>query len=145
MVLGCAYSSSIHSVEAPRNKPNRAPLENSQNGIPIRRMPDFIKPLVSWLMPRIGPKGLEFARARVEMKAIESVLHLRRNKPNQKQPNSLQKEENNLYEGQKSNLSSSLIDIQHVSEQGTSSSSGISSNPTNHSSTVPFKSRMAAA
>jgi coenzyme F420 hydrogenase subunit beta len=26
----------------------------------------------------VGPKGLEFARARVEMKAIESVLHLRR-------------------------------------------------------------------
>ncbi|MEM8649694.1 MAG: Coenzyme F420 hydrogenase/dehydrogenase, beta subunit C-terminal domain [Pseudomonadota bacterium] len=56
-------------------------LENSQNGIPVRRMPEFIKPLVSWLMPRIGPKGLEFARARVEMKAIESILHLKRNKP----------------------------------------------------------------
>ena len=29
-------------------------------------------------MPRIGPRGLEFARARVEMKAVETVLHLRR-------------------------------------------------------------------
>jgi coenzyme F420 hydrogenase subunit beta len=32
-------------------------------------------------MPRIGPRGLEFARARVEMKAVESVLHLERAKP----------------------------------------------------------------
>jgi coenzyme F420 hydrogenase subunit beta len=32
-------------------------------------------------MPRIGPRGLEFARARVEMKAIESVIHLRRDHP----------------------------------------------------------------
>jgi coenzyme F420 hydrogenase subunit beta len=32
-------------------------------------------------MPRIGPKGLEFGRARVEMKAVETVLHLRRQEP----------------------------------------------------------------
>ena len=32
-------------------------------------------------MPRIGPRGLEFARARVEMKAVETVLHLRRQLP----------------------------------------------------------------
>ena len=36
---------------------------------------------MGWLMPRIGPKGLEFARARVEMKAIETILHLRRLEP----------------------------------------------------------------
>lgn len=29
-------------------------------------------------MPRFGPRGLEFARTRVEMKAAETVLHLRR-------------------------------------------------------------------
>jgi coenzyme F420 hydrogenase subunit beta len=29
----------------------------------------------------VGPRGLEFARARVEMKAAETVLHLRRAKP----------------------------------------------------------------
>ena len=34
-----------------------------------------------WLMPRVGPKGLEFARARTEMKAIETILHLRRERP----------------------------------------------------------------
>ncbi|MEN9498970.1 MAG: hypothetical protein RIS83_789 [Pseudomonadota bacterium] len=32
-------------------------------------------------MPLIGPRGLEFARARVEMKAVESVLHLERAAP----------------------------------------------------------------
>ncbi|MFO0144812.1 MAG: coenzyme F420 hydrogenase, partial [Betaproteobacteria bacterium] len=37
--------------------------------------------LVGWLMPKIGPRGLEFARSRVEMKAIESVLQLRREAP----------------------------------------------------------------
>jgi coenzyme F420 hydrogenase subunit beta len=36
---------------------------------------------MGWLMPRVGPKGLEFARARLEMKAAESVLHLRRTAP----------------------------------------------------------------
>jgi len=44
-------------------------------------MPDWVRPLVAWLMPRIGPRGLEFARARVEMKASETVLHLRRQEP----------------------------------------------------------------
>jgi coenzyme F420 hydrogenase subunit beta len=48
-------------------------------GLPLRQMPDWARPIVGWLMPRIGPKGLEFARARVEMKAIETVLHLRQN------------------------------------------------------------------
>jgi coenzyme F420 hydrogenase subunit beta len=40
-------------------------------------MPDWARPIVAFLQPRIGPRGLEFARARVEMKAIETVLHLR--------------------------------------------------------------------
>jgi coenzyme F420 hydrogenase subunit beta len=50
-------------------------------GLPLRRMPDWVRPIVSWLQPRIGPKGIEFARARVEMKAAETVLHLRRSMP----------------------------------------------------------------
>jgi coenzyme F420 hydrogenase subunit beta len=49
--------------------------------LPLRQMPDWLRPLVGWLMPRIGPKGMEFARARVEMKAIETILHLRRHAP----------------------------------------------------------------
>lgn len=50
-------------------------------GMPLRRMPGWLRPLVSFLQPRIGPRGLEFARARVEMKAVETVLHLRRTHP----------------------------------------------------------------
>ncbi len=50
-------------------------------GLPLRSMPNWARPIVAWLMPRIGPRGLEFARARVEMKAAETVLHLRRVMP----------------------------------------------------------------
>jgi coenzyme F420 hydrogenase subunit beta len=50
-------------------------------GMPLRRMPDWLRPIVSFLQPRVGPRGLEFARARVEMKAVETVLHLRRVHP----------------------------------------------------------------
>ena len=50
-------------------------------GMPLRRMPNWLRPIVSFLQPRIGPRGVEFARARVEMKAVETVLHLRRTHP----------------------------------------------------------------
>ncbi|MEM7652216.1 MAG: coenzyme F420 hydrogenase, partial [Pseudomonadota bacterium] len=55
-----------------------ANVERAAGGLPLRKMPEWLRPIVGWLMPRIGPRGLEFARARVEMKAIETVLHLRR-------------------------------------------------------------------
>ncbi|MGZ2256824.1 Coenzyme F420 hydrogenase/dehydrogenase, beta subunit C-terminal domain [Roseobacter sp. A03A-229] len=58
-----------------------ANTERAAGGLPLRRMPDWLRPLVSWLQPRIGPRGLEFARARVEMKAAETILHLRREAP----------------------------------------------------------------
>ncbi len=58
-----------------------ANVERAAGGLPLRRMPQWLRPIMGWLMPRIGPKGLEFARTRVEMKAIETVLHLRREKP----------------------------------------------------------------
>lgn len=72
-------------LEAPGSRGSRAGavkgfLANTRlaaGGLPLRQMPDWVRPIVGWLMPRIGPKGLEFARARVEMKAIETVLHLR--------------------------------------------------------------------
>ncbi len=47
----------------------------------MRRMPNWLRPIVAWLQPRTGPRGLEFARARVDMKAVETVLHLRRAEP----------------------------------------------------------------
>ena len=56
-------------------------VELAAGGLPLRKMPNWLRPIVSWLMPRIGPRGLEFARTRVEMKAIESILHLRRELP----------------------------------------------------------------
>ena len=55
-----------------------ANTERAAGGLPLRAMPDWARPIVAFLQPRIGPRGLEFARARVEMKAIETVLHLRR-------------------------------------------------------------------
>lgn len=59
-------------------------VENTRlaaGGLPLSRMPDFLRGIMAWLMPLIGPRGLEFARARVEMKAAETILHLRREKP----------------------------------------------------------------
>jgi coenzyme F420 hydrogenase subunit beta len=59
-------------------------VENTRlaaGGLPLRRMPDWMRGVMGWLMPKIGPRGLEFARARLEMKAAETVLHLRREEP----------------------------------------------------------------
>ncbi len=58
-----------------------ANTERAAGGLPLRSMPDWARPIVAFLQPRIGPRGLEFARARVEMKAIETILHLRRAHP----------------------------------------------------------------
>ena len=78
-------------LEAPADKGKRAGpvkgfLENTRRaagGLPLRRMPGWLRPIVGWLMPKVGPKGLEFARARVEMKAVETILHRRRERPAQ--------------------------------------------------------------
>jgi coenzyme F420 hydrogenase subunit beta len=58
-----------------------ANVERAAGGLPLRRMPDWVRPIVSWMMPRFGPRGLEFARTRLEMKAAETVIHLRRERP----------------------------------------------------------------
>ena len=50
-------------------------------GLPLRKMPNWLRPIVGWLMPRVGPRGLEFARARLDMKAAETIIHLRREMP----------------------------------------------------------------
>jgi coenzyme F420 hydrogenase subunit beta len=76
-------------LEAPGSAGNRRGavagfLKNvarAAGGLPLRGMPNWLRPLVGWLMPRIGPRGVEFARARVEMKAVETVIHLRRQHP----------------------------------------------------------------
>jgi coenzyme F420 hydrogenase subunit beta len=67
-----------------RRGPVKGFLQNTiraAGGLPLRRMPDWARPIVGWLMPRVGPRGLEFARARVEMKAVETIVHLRREAP----------------------------------------------------------------
>ena len=56
-------------------------VERAAGGLPLNTMPNWLRPIVAFLMPRFGPRGLEFARARVEMKASETVLHLRREQP----------------------------------------------------------------
>jgi len=58
-----------------------ANTERAAGGLPLRRMPDWLRPIVGWIMPRFGPRGLEFARTRVEMKAAETIIHLRREEP----------------------------------------------------------------
>jgi coenzyme F420 hydrogenase subunit beta len=58
-----------------------ANVERAAGGLPLRRMPNWVRPIVGWFMPRIGPRGLEFARTRLEMKAAETVVHLRRERP----------------------------------------------------------------
>lgn len=76
-------------TEAPGTRGNRTSpvkgflknVELAAGGLPLRSMPNWLRPIMGWLMPKIGPRGLEFARARVEMKAIETVLHLRRAHP----------------------------------------------------------------
>jgi coenzyme F420 hydrogenase subunit beta len=58
-----------------------ANVQRAAGGLPLRAMPDWLRPLVGWLMPKFGPRGLEFARTRVEMKACETVVHLEREEP----------------------------------------------------------------
>jgi coenzyme F420 hydrogenase subunit beta len=67
-----------------RQGPVKGFLDNTARaagGLPLRSMPNWLRPIMGWLMPKVGPRGLEFARARVEMKAAETVLHLRRSLP----------------------------------------------------------------
>ncbi|MBM2575426.1 Coenzyme F420 hydrogenase/dehydrogenase, beta subunit C-terminal domain [Jannaschia sp. Os4] len=76
-------------LEPPASKGDRTRavqgfVENTRRaagGLPLRRMPGWLRPIVAWLQPKVGPKGVEFARARLEMKAAEAVLHLRRAAP----------------------------------------------------------------
>ena len=83
-LLGDEITTSPLTSRGKRHRSVAGFLENVQRaagGLPLRRMPDWLRPIVGWLMPRVGPRGLEFARSRVEMKAIESVIHLRREEP----------------------------------------------------------------
>jgi coenzyme F420 hydrogenase subunit beta len=83
-LLGDEVRTSVPGSAGKRQGPVRgflANVERAAGGLPLRRMPNWLRPIVGWLMPRVGPRGLEFARARVEMKAVETVIHLRREEP----------------------------------------------------------------
>jgi len=83
-LLGDEVRTSTPGSAGNRRAPVKGFLGNIQRaagGLPLRRMPEWLRPIVGWLMPRIGPRGIEFARARVEMKALETVVHLRRERP----------------------------------------------------------------
>jgi coenzyme F420 hydrogenase subunit beta len=83
-LLGDEISTAAPGTAGKRAGAVKGFLENTRRaagGLPLRRMPDWLRPIIGWLMPRIGPRGSEFARARVEMKAVESVLHLKRAEP----------------------------------------------------------------
>ena len=83
-LLGDEIETSRPGDAGKRRGPVQGFLKNTERaagGLPLRSMPNWLRPIVAWLMPKVGPRGLEFARARVEMKAIETVLHLRRVHP----------------------------------------------------------------
>ncbi|MFN5447858.1 MAG: Coenzyme F420 hydrogenase/dehydrogenase, beta subunit C-terminal domain [Burkholderiales bacterium] len=83
-LLGAEVELSAPGSAGRRHGPVMGFMENTRRaagGLPLRSMPNWLRPLVGWLMPKIGPRGLEFARARVEMKAIETVIHLKREEP----------------------------------------------------------------
>ena len=58
-----------------------AAVERAAGGMPLRRAPGWARPLIAWAMPRFGPRGLEFARTRVEMKVLEGIVNLRAHRP----------------------------------------------------------------
>jgi coenzyme F420 hydrogenase subunit beta len=83
-LLGDELRKSAPGSAGRRHGPVKGFLANTiraAGGLPLRGMPQWLRPLVGWLMPKVGPRGLEFARARVEMKAAETVVHLRREQP----------------------------------------------------------------
>lgn len=80
-LLGDELSTAEVTSAGKRAGPVKGFLTNTElaaGGLPLRRMPKMLRKVFGWLMPRVGPRGAEFARARLEMKAVETVLHLRR-------------------------------------------------------------------
>ncbi len=63
----------------------RDSVARSVDGLPQRRAPKWVRPLIAFMMTHFGPKGLELARTRVEMKAVEAMLCLRRFRPERMQ------------------------------------------------------------
>ena len=69
------------STAGDRRKPVNAFLVQTARvliGLPMPRAPKLSRPLVGWIMSRFRPRGLEFARTRVDMEMAEGILTLRR-------------------------------------------------------------------
>jgi len=58
-----------------------ANVERVAGGLPARRMPNWLRPVVARMQRWLGPRGLEFARARIEMRVLEGIVALRRERP----------------------------------------------------------------
>ena len=56
-------------------------LRRADGGLPTRRAPRWLRPVIDFAMRTFGPRGTEFARARVDMKSLEGILSLRRERP----------------------------------------------------------------
>ena len=56
-------------------------LARQKGGMPVRRAPKWLRPAIGWMQARFGPRGLEFARTRVEMKMAEGIINLRAERP----------------------------------------------------------------
>jgi coenzyme F420 hydrogenase subunit beta len=56
-------------------------VQRTADGLPTRRAPTWLRPLIGRMMTAFGPRGLEFARTRVEMKVLEGIVTLRRHRP----------------------------------------------------------------
>ncbi len=59
----------------------QANLDRAAGGLPVRRAPRALRRWIYRAQRAFGPRGLEFARARVEMKILEAVSTLRRERP----------------------------------------------------------------
>jgi coenzyme F420 hydrogenase subunit beta len=56
-------------------------LDRRASGLPVRRAPRMLRPLIHRMQRSFGPRGLEFARARIEMRILEGIDALRRERP----------------------------------------------------------------
>jgi coenzyme F420 hydrogenase subunit beta len=70
-----------HGARAGAVKAFLGALERTADGLPARRAPQWLRPIIGRMMTWFGPRGAEFARTRVEMKVLEGIVTLRRHRP----------------------------------------------------------------
>lgn len=83
-LLGDELSQDVLTSSGRRDKAVRGFLANVERvagGLPARRMPDWLRPVAARMQRWFGPRGLEFARTRIEMRVLEGIVALRRARP----------------------------------------------------------------